>query len=128
MREVTAAVIFREGKILLARRGPQSKLAGFWEFPGGKVEPGESYQECLERELKEELGIQAIAGEIIGQSKYQYDHGSFIIIAILAEMIGDEIELKVHDMLDWVNPSELAGYELAPADIPLADLIRANHE
>ena len=76
---------------LITRRGPDSKLAGYWEFPGGKVEEGETRRECLERELYEELGIQAHAGEEIAESEYHYDHGAFLIIAIEAVFDGDEI-------------------------------------
>ena len=73
MTTVTCAIIEKEGKILIARRAEDQKLAGKWEFPGGKVEDGESPEECLKRELEEEFGIQAEVGESITSKKHQYD-------------------------------------------------------
>ena len=68
MTTVTCTIIENEGKILLARRAADQKLAGKWEFPGGKVEAGESPEECLKRELEEEFGIQVEVGEFITSS------------------------------------------------------------
>lgn len=127
MKEVAAAVIMKDKRILITRRGPDSKLAGYWEFPGGKVEEGETRRECLERELYEELGIQAHAGEEIAESEYHYDHGAFLIIAIEAFFDGDEIILTDHDDLAWVSPSDLQKYKLAPADVPLAKSIQLKY-
>ena len=69
MTTVTCAIIEKEGKILIARRALDQQLAGKWEFPGGKVEDGESPEECLKRELEEEFGIQVEVGEFITPSK-----------------------------------------------------------
>jgi 8-oxo-dGTP diphosphatase len=71
MKTVTAAINIRDQKVLLTRRGKSEKLAGYWEFPGGKVEDGETLQECLERELLEELGVAAVIGEVMAKSEYQ---------------------------------------------------------
>ena len=128
LKEVTAAVIVRDGRVLITRRGPECKLAGYWEFPGGKVEPGETRQQCLERELLEELGVISHAGEEIAESEFHYDHGSFLIVAIETIMNGEEITLKDHDKLAWVTMSELGEYRLAPADVPLAESIRQRYE
>ncbi len=128
MKEVTAAVILRDEKVLITRRGSESSLAGYWEFPGGKVEEGETRQRCLERELSEELGVIARAGEEIAESEYHYDHGSFLIVAIEATIESGSITLRDHDALRWVPLSELGNYELAPADIPLAESIRKRYE
>lgn len=64
-RQVAAAIIYRDGNILITRRAPGEKLAGMWEFPGGKFEPGETPQSCIIRELREELGVESDAGEIL---------------------------------------------------------------
>jgi len=75
MQTVAAAIIIRDRCVLLTRRGPDEKLAGYWEFPGGKVEDGESLDACLERELQEELGVQSCAGDVLMECKYHYEHG-----------------------------------------------------
>lgn len=118
MRQVTAAVIIEEGKLLLARRAPGEKLAGMWELPGGKVEPGESPQECLQRELIEELSMTAEVGEIVATTVYHYAHGSFAMLALEARRTS-EFTLSVHDDARLVSRCELDELTLAPADIAL---------
>lgn len=126
MKQVAAAVIISGGKILIARRKMGEPHAGYWEFPGGKVEEGESPQECLERELIEELGLKVRAGEIIAKSEDRSGHGSFTIMAIEAELLGGEIKLTVHDRVDWVDLKDLQTVKLAPADEELVQAIRGS--
>jgi 8-oxo-dGTP diphosphatase len=116
-RVVAAAIIRKNGSVLIARRSAGQKLAGFWEFPGGKVEEGETPEECLARELAEELGILTRIGEKCAESLHQYDHGNFRVVAYLVDCIGGEPRPTVHDRLDWVEIDDLRGYQLAPADI-----------
>jgi len=123
MKIVTAAIIRKNGKVLLTRRAPGEKLEGFWEFPGGKLEPGESPQRCLERELMEELGVDAKAGDIVCSSDYSYDHGAFNLIAIETTLASDDFVPTVHDKIEWVDPKHLLAYELLPADISIAEYI-----
>ena len=120
MQTVTAAIIQKEDYVLIARRGPNSKLAGQWEFPGGKVEEGESLRECLARELKEELGIDSTIGDHLMHSEYVYEHGGFTIEAFLATWTAGELALNVHDKIEWVALRDLEGYQLLPADVPIA--------
>ena len=124
MKIVTAAVAERNGQFLIARRAPDQKLAGSWEFPGGKVEPGESLQQCLERELLEELGVHSVAGEVLTESLYRYDHGEFLLKAIRVDLIDDQFQLAVHDQIRWLTAEELLKLDLAPADIPIAEFLR----
>ncbi len=84
MTTVTCAIIEKEGKILIARRAIDQKLAGKWEFPGGKIEDGESPEECLKRELEEEFVIQTDVGEFITSNKHHYDHISIELLAFHA--------------------------------------------
>ena len=119
-RLVTAGIIRRNDSVLLARRSPGEKLAGFWEFPGGKVEKGETPEACLARELNEELGIQTRIGEKCSESLHQYDHGSFCIVAYFVDWVAGDPRPKVHDRLEWVRIDELRGYKLLPADISIA--------
>ena len=124
MKQVTAAIIIEGGKVLLTRRGPCGKLPGFWEFPGGKIEDGESPQACLERELREELGIDAKAGKILTESKYYYEHGACNLLALETTIIDGVLTLSVHDKAEWVPFDELEQYKLAPADIPIAKFLK----
>ena len=125
---MTAAIIEKEGKVLIARRSPHSKLAGQWEFPGGKVEEGETPQECLVRELFEELNIQAEVGAHFCSSDYHYEHGSFRIEAFYVDWISGVISLTDHDKFEWVEARDLESYELLPADIPIAQLLSQRHD
>ena len=120
MKVVTAAIIINDKKVLLARRGPSETLAGYWEFPGGKVEDGESLAVCLRRELQEELSVDAEVGEVMATSEYHYDHGSFLLVGMYANLLSNDLKLIVHDKAEWVPVDDLLSYELAPADIQLA--------
>lgn len=126
MKEVTAAVIIEDCKVLVTRRGPAEKLAGFWEFPGGKVEQGESIFYCLEREILEELSINVVATEEIYRSLYKYEHGEFEIVAIKATIKSGEVSLDVHDKYAWVLGKDILDYEFLPADIPIAEYLLEN--
>jgi 8-oxo-dGTP diphosphatase len=120
---VTAAIIRRNGSVLLARRSLAGKLAGFWEFPGGKVEDGETPEECLARELEDELGIQALIGRKCAESFHQYDHGKFRIVAYTADWTTGNLRLRAHDRVEWVNFKDLGEYRLLPADAPIAAVL-----
>ena len=121
MKFVTAAIIYQDGKVLLTRRGPNENLAGFWEFPGGKIEKDDTYQECLTREIKEELNLHIEVGEVLTTSTYKYVHGEIHLIALEASILSGTIELTVHDKYEWVVPTDLVLYKLAPADNPIAE-------
>jgi 8-oxo-dGTP diphosphatase len=123
-RVVTAAIIRRGDCILLARRGPGERLAGLWEFPGGKVESGETPEQSLSRELFEELGIVARIGKAYGESSHQYEHGSFRLIAFLVDNVEGEPRPSVHDRLTWAKIEDLTSYALLPADLPIAKSLK----
>lgn len=120
---VTAAIIIHDNRVVVARRAPGEKLAGKWEFPGGKIEPGETPEKCLARELAEEFSIQARVGEFVASSTCHYDHDSIELLAYRVEHIAGDIRLSVHDQLAWVLLSELHQIDFAAADIPLAKAI-----
>ncbi|WP_162055982.1 (deoxy)nucleoside triphosphate pyrophosphohydrolase [Pontibacter pamirensis] len=119
MIEVTAGIIERNGKILIARRKAGKHLEGFWEFPGGKVEENESPKECLRRELYEEFSIRADIMDFIGESVYDYPGKTIKLEAYLVRIIEGVFQLKDHDKIEWVKPEDLKEYNMAPADIPL---------
>ena len=117
MKEVAAAIIIKDGKILIAQRDEKQNQAGKWEFPGGKVESGETIKECLIREIKEELGINIEVGNFFGESMYEYDTGTIKLISHKARWIDGDFKLSVHSQIKWVKPNELENYCFAPADI-----------
>ena len=123
MKLVTAAIIRDGENILVVRRGPREKLAGFWEFPGGKVEHPETLQECLERELFEELDIATKVTDVVAVSDYKYESGAIKLVALEAEILHGEISLSVHDKLSWLPACKILDLKLAPADIPIAQAL-----
>jgi 8-oxo-dGTP diphosphatase len=118
MITVTAALIQKDNKILITRRSPNKHLAGLWEFPGGKLENGETEQECLRRELEEELGIKVKVGEFFMENTHDYGTKSILLKAYFCKQLTDSITLNDHDMIAWVTKKELQNYEFAPADVP----------
>ena len=125
MIPVCAAVILRSGAVLLARRGPGRRHAGKWEFPGGRVEPGETPAAALARELREELGIDAEIGDEIARVRHLYEFGEIELIALRVSKFAGEPALKEHDRLAWVEARRLLDYDLAPADVPVARVVAA---
>ena len=83
--EVGAGLVFRKGKLLITQRRPQDHLGGLWEFPGGKREAAESFEDCLVRELREELGIEAEIGEEAARARHTYDFGEIELIALFVK-------------------------------------------
>ena len=122
-RKVTAAVTFMDGKVLVAQRGSGDKLAGKWEFPGGKVERGETPQACLKREIEEELGLEILVGEYLCSSFFDYDHLSIELMAFSCKATGGEARAQEHQRLMWTCPSDLKYLDMAPADLPIVDHI-----
>lgn len=120
MKTVTAAILFKEGRVLIARRRSTDKLAGKWEFPGGTIEEGETPEACLKREMKEEFDIDVSVGNCFGESIYHYPHGAVRLLAYAVQWREGQLSMKAHDAYRWVPPHHLSRYDLAPADIPLA--------
>jgi len=106
---------------LIARRPATDRLANKWEFPGGKVEEGESPEACLARELNEELGIEVRIGSFLGESCYHYEHISIRLLAYRVCWIAGDLHPRVHDEIRWVSLDQLDHHEFAPADIPFVE-------
>lgn len=121
MKDVTAAVIISKNKVLITRRAENEKHSGWWEFPGGKVEEGESPEACLQRELMEELGVETVIGERLAESIFAYDTGAIRLLAYRAEILSGELTLSVHDEYRWVRAADLLQFKLLPADRPIAE-------
>lgn len=123
---VVGAVLLRGGKILAAQRGEGRALAGMWEFPGGKIEAGETPEQALQRELKEELRIDAIIDDFIETTKHSYDFGTVVLTTYYATITnGGDPELTEHAQIRWCTPAELKELEWAPADVPVVNKISA---
>jgi len=121
---VTGAVIIRDGAVFAAQRGPGKALAGMWEFPGGKIEPGETPEESLARELKEELLVDATVGDRVTTTEYEYDFGTVRLSTYHCVLSPDaEPTLTEHADSRWIPLAELQELEWAPADIPAVNLI-----
>ncbi len=124
MKTVTAAIIEKDGKILIARRKADDRQAGKWEFPGGTLEAGETPQDCLQREMQEEFGIGVAVGSYFGESVHHYDHGAIRLMAYWANWETGKMVLNDHEDVRWVSLEQLADYDFAPADIPLVKMLQ----
>jgi len=124
MIKVTAAIIIESGKVFIAKRKPTGRLSGMWEFPGGKLEYGEIPEQCLKRELREELEIDVVIGEHVGTSIYEYGFGTIELMGYKTQILGGKIKLNDHAEVAWVEAEDLGGFEFAPADIPFVQMIR----
>ena len=121
--QVVAAVIERDGNILITRRPKGAHLAGFWEFPGGKPEPGESYEAALIREVREELGVDYTPGAVLAEVDWQYPDKRVRITFFRGTITGTPRCLEGQEMM-WVPPAELDRYQFPPADAVLLERLR----
>ena len=124
MKKVTAAILIKDGKILIAKRKADDRQANKWEFPGGTVEQNETPQACLKREIQEEFGINVSVGRILGESIYLYDHGSIKLLAYRVHWKSGKIALNDHADYRWVSAKALVEYDFAPADIPFVEKLQ----
>lgn len=126
MIEVAAAIIEDgNGRMLIARRAEGKSQEGMWEFPGGKLELGESPEECLRRELLEEMGITIEPYAYFGDNEHDYGTVKIHLIAYKARFVSGEIVLTDHDAYRWVRKEELEEYAFAPADVPFLGMLKA---
>jgi A/G-specific adenine glycosylase len=117
---VTAAVIRRNNQVLIARRPSKGLLGGLWEFPGGKVEPGEALPACLAREIHEELGTDILVGEAFGIYEHAYTHFKVTLHAFICSLNGREPQPLEASELRWVDPTELAQFPMGKIDRAIA--------
>lgn len=118
---VTAAIIFDQGgRVLLTQRSAHDAHGPRWEFPGGKIREGESPEECLKRELQEELGIEAEVKDVFHAVHQSMGDRSVLLLAYLCIWRGGVIQLKEHQAYRWLSPPELLGMDLLEADRPVA--------
>lgn len=115
---VVGAVIIEDGKVLCAQRGATKTLAYKWEFPGGKIEEGETPQAALKREIDEEMDCTIEIGEAIETTVYEYDFGFVHLTTFYCHLINGKPTLTEHVAISWLSPDELMSLDWAPADIP----------
>lgn len=117
--DVAAALVFRAGKLLITQRPTDAHLGGLWEFPGGKREAGESFETCVLRELREELGMEVAVGELIESITHDYPDKTVHLKFFRCGWVRNEPEPLGCRALKWVTPDELASYEFPAADARL---------
>jgi 8-oxo-dGTP diphosphatase len=120
---VVCGLIFNQGKILICRRNPSKLLAGYWEFPGGKVEANETEEASLYRELLEELGMKVKVGKHFKSVIHPYETFTIELIAYRCIFEEASYQLTDHDEYKWIDPKDVLNWKLAPADIPIAEAL-----
>jgi len=124
---VVAAVLVEAGRVLLSQRKQGTHLAGAWEFPGGKVEPGEDPRDALVRELREELGIDASVGDVVEVTFHRYAEKSVLLLFYETRRAPGSAEPRALDVADvaWAGPEDLVEARFPPADVAILAKVRA---
>ena len=117
--EVSAALIFHGGKLLITQRLAEAHLGGLWEFPGGKHEPDETFEQCLVREIREELGVEISVGELFESVTHAYPEKTVHLKFFVCRLRGGEPQPLGCKAIKWAGKSELAGHEFPAADAQL---------
>lgn len=123
MIEVVAGVIHKNNKFLIAQRNLKKAQGGLWEFPGGKVEEGESYENALAREIKEEFNANIEVNEYIGENIHHYPEKDIRLLFYKARLLSENIELLEHEDYKWITKDDKDNFEFAGADKVVFDLI-----
>ena len=125
---VACAIIEREGKVLAAQRSATMTLPLKWEFPGGKIEAGESPEECLIRELKEELGVTIFIGAALSTATHSYADFTVTLYPFTCRLEGSQITMHEHHALKWILPQRMGELDWAAADLPVISEYMASVE
>ena len=124
MIEVVAALIWREGKFLICQRPKDKKRALLWEFVGGKVEPGETKEQALVRECREELAVTVKVNDVFCEVSHAYPDVTVNLTLFNAEIVDGEPQMLEHNDMRWIRPCEIDGYEFCPADKDILEKIK----
>jgi len=122
MRSI-AGVAIRGNRVFISRRLPGGAMGGKWEFPGGKLEPGEQDADAAIREFDEEFGLKISVGATIGLSAFQNNGKTYELAALLVSFCGEPLELREHDEVRWVGASELQSLDLSDSDRSLVPFV-----
>jgi 8-oxo-dGTP diphosphatase len=123
--EVSAALIFHSGRLLITQRHARSHLGGLWEFPGGKREAGETFEQCLVREIREELGVEISVGELFEEIAHAYPEKSVRLKFFICKLLSGEPQPLDCAALKWVAKTELAAFEFPAADAQLLEKLKS---
>lgn len=126
--QVTCAIVERDGLVLAARRSAAMALPLKWEFPGGKIDQGESREECLRRELLEELGLNVRVGKSLPSVTHDYPASTVTLYPFICSIVSGEIVLHEHAEISWLRPEELHILDWAEADLPVIGSYLAERE
>lgn len=121
--KVAAAIIINNGRVFATQRG-YGEFKDGWEFPGGKVEPGETSKEAIVREIKEELCADIAAGDLIDTVEYDYPAFHLSMDCFICTLLSEELVLKEHEAARWLSKNELGSVAWLPADITLIEKLR----
>ena len=122
--EVVAAIVIQDGLLFAAQRNAKGEVGSKWEFPGGKIEPGETHQAALARELNEELGVSAKIGGHFMTIEHSYTTFHLTMHCYLADFDGAQPTLREHLASRWLSRDELDSVDWAPADLPIVAKLR----
>src|ERR1035437_2656004 len=122
---VAAALIFRNGKLLITRRHARAHLGGLWEFPGGKREPGETFEECLVREIREELGVEISVGGLFESVTHAYPEKTVHLKFFVCRLERGEPQMLGCQAVKWAGKPELEDYEFPAADAKLLEKLKS---
>jgi 8-oxo-dGTP diphosphatase len=126
MKRVVAALILKDGKVLVCQRTRHQTMPLKWEFPGGKIEEGEQPRDALRRELEEELGIDAIVDDELARIKHEYPNGAMVELRFYTvRKFQGEIENRIFRDLQWALPKDLPTYDFLEADLTLVNDLAA---
>ena len=121
-------MIEKDGKILIAQRKAGDRFSRLWEFPGGKLEPGENPEQCLRRELREELGVEARVEDFLGSFPFSSSFLSIELLAYRVSIVGGRLTPNDHEELRWASPADLGDFPFTEPDIPLIEMLKREYE
>jgi len=121
--EVAAGLVFRDGQLLITQRRPEDHLGGLWEFPGGKREAAETFEECLRRELVEELGVEVEVGALLDEISHAYPEKSVHLKFYRCTLVSGEPQPLDCHAVAWVTQKQLRDYEFPAADVQLLAML-----
>lgn len=122
-RDVVAAIIKKDDCYLLAKRNKEKYMGLKWEFPGGKVEKDESFEEALSREILEELNVNIEIHNKVAEERYQDDEINIVLHYYICSLIDTDIVLSEHEAIEWVKKQDFLNYEFVPGDGDITSLI-----
>ena len=125
--KVAAGLVFKDGKLLIAKRPENSHLGGMWEFPGGKLEFGESYEICLKREIKEELGVKIKVGYEFEEVLHRYSEKTVLIKFFICSLSSGNPKTIQCSEFQWINRRDLTRYNFPAADIKVINQLILNN-